>query len=553
MIWTHLFQNHILDRGLDYYERGLVSNIDITDELIKGLVHGTDEYFVQISIDNGEITDMDCDCPHAFDGNNCKHMVALLYSVEYYDLIEEGEKNDTKESDEEISISKLVDEADENIIRNFLINILEKDEKLLYRFKNTVITKMTHADVRKYKTQINSVFRRYGGKHDFIDYNSAQYFYFDIMDFIYEDLSIILDNGQYEEAFELINHIFVKLGNQDMDDSGGQTSMIANSCVELWEYILDNCNEGLKGAMFRWFMDNLDGSVIDYMEDYLEDILFNNFLEKEYLSRKLKFIEDKIQKYKQVTNAISANYHAEKWTIRYLEILEEQKLPQNKIEEYYKENLEFNTIRKKYADYCLKNKDYDLAIKLLKDGKSIDKDYRGIVADYSLQLKEIYKNAGKFNEYKKELWSLVLKYKVGDINLYKELKSLYSTAEWEEKREKIFEKLPRYSNLDKLYEEEKLYDRLLNLVINSTGLYKLNEYEKFLKKLYPRELLYKYELEVKDMASYSSNRNKYREIVSILRRMQKYPGGKEKVKEITDEWKIKYRNRRAMMDELSKL
>ena len=46
---------------------------------------------------------------------------------------------------------------------------------------------------------------------------------------------------------------------------------------------------------------------------------------------------------------------------------------------------------------------------------------------------------------------------------------------------------------------------------------------------------------------------KFREIVSILRRMEKYPRGKERVSEIASDWKSRYRNRSAMMDELSKL
>jgi hypothetical protein len=35
--------------------------------------------------------------------------------------------------------------------------------------------------------------------------------------------------------------------------------------------------------------------------------------------------------------------------------------------------------------------------------------------------------------------------------------------------------------------------------------------------------------------------------------MEKYPGGKELVLEITNDWKSRYKNRTAMMDELSKL
>lgn len=147
----------------------------------------------------------------------------------------------------------------------------------------------------------------------------------------------------------------------------------------------------------------------------------------------------------------------------------------------------------------------------------------------------------------------MLDYKAGDVAVYKELRSLYTYKEWDEKREIIFNKLQRYGNVDVLYKEEKLYDRLLDLVINSRGLYKLTDHEKCLRSLYPKELLAKYETEVNNMASYTSDRKRYREITSILSRMQKYPDGKERVREISTKWKSLYGNRPAMMDELRKL
>ena len=172
---------------------------------------------------------------------------------------------------------------------------------------------------------------------------------------------------------------------------------------------------------------------------------------------------------------------------------------------------------------------------------------------YGYNVKDLYKEIGEKQLYEEELWSLVLDYNAGDVELYKELKSIYTEEEWLEKREIIFSKLSPYSGIDKLYEMEGLYDRLIDLVMSSYGLYMLMEYEEILKDIYTKELLKKYEYTVKDMATKTTSRTRYREIVSILRRMEKYPGGKELVLEITNDWKSRYKNRTAMMDELSKL
>ena len=215
--------------------------------------------------------------------------------------------------------------------------------------------------------------------------------------------------------------------------------------------------------------------------------------------------------------------------------------------------MEINEIRKYYIDICIKRKDHDMAIKLLKEGMDKEKDWPGLLINYSLKLKDLYKQIGKHKLYKEELWALVLNYKAGDVELYKELKSIYTDKEWRKEREIVFSKLSPYREMDKLYELEGLYDRLIELVLKSHGLYMVMEYEETLKKIYPKELLNKYENTIKTMATNTSGRANYIELVSILRRMKKYPKGKEKVSEIVSDWRLRYRNRPAMMDELSKL
>lgn len=73
------------------------------------------------------------------------------------------------------------------------------------------------------------------------------------------------------------------------------------------------------------------------------------------------------------------------------------------------------------------------------------------------------------------------------------------------------------------------------MVLESPNLYTLQAYEKSLKKLYSQKLLEKFEMVVRGMASHTSNRKRYQEIVTILKRMKKYPDGKRKIDEIASE------------------
>ena len=220
---------------------------------------------------------------------------------------------------------------------------------------------------------------------------------------------------------------------------------------------------------------------------------------------------------------------------------------------YAYENKSVRRADRKCVENCIQKKEYNKAIELLDEGISEDKEYRGLVSDYSRKKKDIYLLTGNKAAYIEQLWTLVLETDVGDMEFYRELKGQYSDAEWSEQREKIFGKLPKYTDKAEYYKEEKLYDRLLECVLKSNGLYMLERYETVLKKNYPEQLLDKYKAELYKMSVISGNRKHYSNMVAIMRRMKKISGGTKLVGQITEEWREKYRNRPAMMAELDKL
>ena len=79
MNWERLFSARILERGYDYYLCNAVKNMEVTEDSITADVLGTENYQVEITLEEGEILDMYCSCPYAEDGNYCKHMAAVLY------------------------------------------------------------------------------------------------------------------------------------------------------------------------------------------------------------------------------------------------------------------------------------------------------------------------------------------------------------------------------------------------------------------------------------------------------------------------------------------
>ena len=566
MNWKKLFAIHILERGYDYYCDDAVENMEISDNIIRADVIGSEDYEVEISLSNGEVTDVYCSCPYALDGRNCKHMAAVLYEWS------ENEEEEKKEEENAINtdlfqpaytvnshkkkltaVEELVRGANEDDVRSFLAAVLAEDEKLLLRFHNIINKQVTREDINNYIRQVDIIADRYLGRNYFISYYEADGFISELEEIIDEDVRRMIDNGDYLSAFEVMNYIFVLIGDVDMDDSDGGTGMLADRIYQLWLELLVKVSSEEKRKMFDWFTSHLDGSVIDYLEEYIEQIIMGEFEENEYEQAKLDFIEDMIARSERKDSDWSRDYGVGKWAVRYLEMLQEKKASDEQIKEVCKRYWKNSSVRRYYVDICMKKKEYDHVLQILDECILLDKQYRGLISEYSEKKKEIYLLQGNRSAYIEQLWKLVLEHEPGNLELYRELKKQYTADEWLVKREEIFGKLPAYAHVERLYKEEKLYDRLLVYVLNSPGLYALQEYEKVLKKEYPEQILNKYKDEVSKMAVHTSDRKNYAHLVSLLRKMQQMKGGSKLVEQIVAEWKIKYKNRPAMMDELRKL
>ena len=566
MNWKKLFAIHILERGYDYYCDDAVENMEISDDIIRADVIGSEDYEVEISLSNGEVTDMYCSCPYALDGRNCKHMAAVLYEWSENAAEEMKEEENAIDTDlfqpaytvnshkkKPTAVEELVRSANEEDVRSFLAAVLAEDEKLLLRFHNIINKQVTREDINNYIRQVDIIADRYLGRNHFISYYEADGFISELEEIIDEDVRRMIDNGDYLSAFEVMNYIFVLIGDVDMDDSNGGTGMLADRIFQLWLELLVKVSSEEKRKMFDWFTSHLDGSVIDYLEEYIEQILMGEFEEKEYEQAKLDFIEDMIARSERKDSDWSRDYGVGKWAVRYLEMLQEKKASDEQIQEVCKRYWKNSSVRRYYVDICMKKKEYDHVLQILDECILLDKQYRGLISEYSEKKKEIYLLQGNRSAYIEQLWKLVLEHEPGNLELYRELRKQYTADEWLVKREEIFGKLPAYAHVERLYKEEKLYDRLLTYVLNSPGLYALQEYEKVLKNDYPEQILNKYKDEVSKMAVHTSDRKNYAHLVSLLRKMQQMKGGSKLVEQIAAEWKVKYRNRPAMMDELRKL
>ncbi|MFJ9098120.1 SWIM zinc finger domain-containing protein [Streptomyces sp. NPDC102405] len=67
------------ERGLGYLDA--VSGLDVGEDSVTAVVHGTDVYEVELALGGGDGISGWCDCPYGQEGNFCKHCVAVGMTV----------------------------------------------------------------------------------------------------------------------------------------------------------------------------------------------------------------------------------------------------------------------------------------------------------------------------------------------------------------------------------------------------------------------------------------------------------------------------------------
>lgn len=81
---------------------------------------------------------------------------------------------------------------------------------------------------------------------------------------------------------------------------------------------------------------------------------------------------------------------------------------------------------------------------------------------------------------------------------------------------KILDTLSPDVPAEELYCEEKMYDRLLDIVLDAPGLELVIKYEEILKLKYPKELLKKYKTELSQMAISARGRKNTRKLPNFF-------------------------------------
>ena len=533
--WKSLFRDIILERGYDYYLQGLVEDYQEDDGVINATVCGSDDYEVGIKLINGKINDAYCSCPYAEDGNYCKHMAAVLY--EYEEKQEISANARSVHADQ--TVEEIVAAADEQYVRDFLTGVLMGNNLLWQRFRMDNPNREKRS-LSEYEKLVDNIIVDHEDYDGYVDYYAAQNLIDDLLD-LSDDIRAMIERGDYMDVFELSYYICEQIDMTEMDDDGG-ISMLFEEMTGFWYEIADSVSPEEKDELFESAVTYLD-SDLNYLGEFIESFIYTAFREPRFIPRIFEWLDNTIKNTNQDTYAFPIA------VLGKLDLMNDLGTRFDRIEKVCDEYWTDHHVRQWLAEQYEKKSEYQKALSIYEESLSLDTKYPGLIYQYHEKLLRLYQKIGNHEKYMEYLWMMVTEDKKSA--LYKELKSQYTAGEWLTEREKVF---PHYSPLGQadLFCEEKLYDRLWE-VIKDQHINSIMSYEDVLLPKYRKEILNTYITQLNRMAVAAGGRKEYQYWVRILKHMKKIKGGNEMADQIVADWKIRYKNRRAMLDELKNL
>lgn len=563
----------VVKRGRKYWQHRLVQDLEeIEDGKWTAQVEGTQVYEVRISISDDMVTDYNCTCPYDL-GPVCKHEVAMLYAIQErlsgVATTNKGEQETTRGSkrrraktgkQKPRTVAKKVDEVLEKMSQEEIIDLVRSYALRNREFRVILLAQVTlrsGGDSKSaYRELIKESLRSGMDRHAFIDYWSTRRAVRGAEELLNKAVKLV-ESGNPEQAIPIFQAVIEELvpALQFADDSNGDIGGAIDwafdefyKCIEkiqdpimrkdLFDYYLTEANrKRYEGWDWKWDFLRMASALISSGEQ-----------EKELFAKL-----DKISQAGQSTEFFD-RYNQEQVAQIKLEVIR-RRGRENDINQFINDNLHHTSIRRLAMEQAFSNKDFSRVIELAKQGieQDTERQYPGLVnewLDWLLKVTEKEENVEGIREYARLLF-----FRTGNFEYYEKLKKTYSKSVWSDQVEKLLRHLQHeasFSTLAEICIREKEWQKLLDLVRESTSFETLETYHKYLAPHFSKELIEMYEKTSKELLAKSMGRAAYQDVCQMLRRMKKL-GASDRVRQLIKEFSEQYKKRRALLEELERV
>jgi hypothetical protein len=522
---------------------------EATTTRVKAVVSGTNDYQVEIELD--EEFSGECDCPYDWDGL-CKHIVATFLAVIRDDVEIEPLMN--KSSCELEDTEQLLKRADADALRSFLLSEMEQRADLRNRFKAVFGKKGEGRSLNDYKAEAESLYDDVED-HGYVPYGE------DIDFSSLSDLAeLYIQKGDFLEAAKIYQALSEVIAEKmdEVDDSDGNYGGEFTDSLEAFTDCIFKAGLDANGRRpyIKYLFDKYRRGDPDYFQsDYREalDKLCREESDRRYWNELLEpHMPGEVPSDKDWWHHHGAIELITMKLDLHLKLGEMDDF-YGLIERYYRTS---DALCLRYARQLLADGAKAKALDVAEEGVAIFEDH--LTKELRDFLSGIYKDSDP-KKYRDTLQSLFLQ--SGDWQYYGPLKKASKAEEWQERLRKILDHFSQKrsagwhgsSMLIDIYIKEKMYDQALKEILATRSLSTLSLYQRDLSFLYPEQYFNAYRDLIIPFAEMGMGRKHYQEVVSYLKRMKSIEGYEGAVSEIVGRLRIDQRKKPAFIDEMKEL
>jgi len=554
--FEQLIDESILKRGLAYFKGGAITDFsEISNGEYEAIVSGTEDYTVQLEIKNNVIIEHNCDCPYDM-GAVCKHVVAVIFHLQQDELeLSHSFPNSLQKKKKTKSDNQQIKELLKAISHNELMEFVEENCKKDKKFRIYFLVSFGHLSQNQskefYQKQIHSILQTAAGRDGWIGWSDMKYVVNTTQPFL-ENAEQYLQNKNFENVFFISTALLeeVTVAFQYGDDSNGDLGYFVESAMELLSKLSkEEISLALKKETFEYCISVFKQKLFEDWDWHLGILhiagdLIDNEKEADIILNCLE--------------SVNGEYEREYAQSYKLELLRQYKDPKD-VEEFINKNISNSKIRKQEIEKAFESQNFERAIALAKDGITCDEQSKPGLAkdwyDWLLKIALVQNDKPKIIKYAR--FRLIENFGATQ-DYYQILKDTIEPEKWHPFLEEIIKEVtPKkrwtYTELiRKIYIKEEWWDRLFLMLKQNLSLENIQENEQYLAKDYSIELIELYSERLTNYVEKFVGRNHYQTACRYLRRMKKL-GANERVNELIELFRKKYTQRKALMDELTKV
>ena len=554
--FEQLIDEKILKRGLAYFKGGAILDFsEISTGEYEAIVSGTEEYTVRLVVNNNTITAHNCDCPYDM-GPICKHVVAAIFHLQQDALdLRTAAKSAENKKKKTKSVSQQIKELLQSISHKELITFVQDNSKKDKQFRNYFLASFGHLSQNQskefYQKQIHSILQSAAGRDGWIGWKDMKYVVNTSQPFL-DNAEKYLSSNNFENVFFISTALLEEMTEalQYGDDSNGDLGYFIESSMEFFLRLTQkNLPEILKKEMFEYCISSFNQKLFEGWDWHLEML---------HIACKLIEKESDADTILDCLDTVNGEYERERAQSFKLDLLREFK-DESEVEKYTNKHISNSSIRTAEIERAFESGNFERAIKLSKDGiKCDEKDKPGLVKvwyNWLLKVAQSQNDILKIIEYSRFLF---IDNFYPEQDYYQILKDTIEDEKWHSFLEEIIKEITPKQKwtyialIREIYIKEEWWDRLFIMLKQNTSLENIEQNEPYLSKNYSTELIELYSERITSYVEKYMGRNHYQTACRYLRRMKKL-GGAEQVNNLIEMFRKQYPQRKALIDELSRV